>query len=86
MKYRVFNTEQEALDAEAQVAQEIGCAKIGVNAKTGEPEPDKQVTERWAIPQQIQDGRWVFVSPDDEGVEAEEDWWPPAEEGEFYVE
>lgn len=80
MKYRVFNTEAEALAAEAEVAQAMGLAKVGVNAKTGQPEPDKQVTERWAIPQQIQDGRWVFVSPDDEGVEAGEDWWPQTEE------
>jgi hypothetical protein len=76
MKYRIFDTEQEAIAAEAQVAAAIGCIKVGVNAKTGQPEPDKQVTERWAIPQQIADGRWVFVSPDDEGVEAGEDWWP----------
>lgn len=33
MKYRVFNTEQEAIAAEAQVALDIGCIKIGVNAK-----------------------------------------------------
>lgn len=80
MKYRVFATEQEALDAEAQVALEIGCAKVGVNAKTGQPEPDKQVTERWAIPTQIADGRWVFVSPDDVGEEAGEDWFPDTED------
>ena len=80
MKYRVFNTEAEALAAEAEVAQAMGLAKIGTNAKTGQPQPDKQVTERWAIPQQIQDGRWVFVSPDDEGVEAGEDWWPQTKE------
>jgi len=80
MKYRVFDTEAEALAAEAEVAATIGCAKVGVNAKTGQPEPDKQTTERWAIPQQIQDGRWVFVSPDDEGVEAGADWWPQSEE------
>jgi hypothetical protein len=80
MKYRVFNTEAEALAAEAEVAQAMGLAKVGVNAKTGQPEPDKQVTERWAIPQQIQDGRWVFASPDDEGVEAGADWWPQSEE------
>jgi hypothetical protein len=79
MKYRVFNTEAEALAAEAQVAQAIGCAKVGTNAKTGQPAPDAQVTERWAIPQQVQDGRWVFVSPDDEGVEAGADWWPQEE-------
>ena len=76
MMYRIFDTEQEALDAEAQVAAEIGCAKVGVNAKTGLPAPEAQVTERWAIPQQIADGRWVFPSPDDEGVEAGSDWFP----------
>ena len=80
MKYRIFDTQQEALDAEAQVAQSIGCIKVGVNAKTGQPAPDKQATERWAIPKQIQDGRWVFVSPDEEGVEAETGWWPESEE------
>jgi len=76
MKYRVFNTEAEAIAAEAQIAAAMGCVKVGVNAKTGLPAPDKQATEWWAIPQQITDGRWVFPSPDDEGVEAGGDWWP----------
>jgi hypothetical protein len=80
MKYRVFDTEDEALAAEAQIAETIGCIKVGVNAKTGQPEPDKQVTERWAIPQQISDGRWVLPSPDDTGVDAGEDWWPQVDE------
>ena len=75
MKYRIFNTEAEAIAAEAQVAADIGCIKVGVNAKTGQPAPDAQVTERWAIPQQITDGRWAFPSPDDTGVEPEPDWW-----------
>ena len=75
MKYRVFDTEEQAIAAEAQVALDSGCPKVGVNAKTGQPAPDAQVTERWAIPQQITDGRWVFPSPDDEGVMAGTDWW-----------
>ena len=79
MKYRIFNTEAEAITAEAQVAQAIGCIKIGVNAKTGLPAPEAQATERWAIPQQITDGRWVFSSPDDTGVESEPGWWPEVE-------
>ena len=79
MKYRIFDTEEKSLAAEAQVALDIGCAKVGVNAKTGQPGPDKQVTERWAVVQQIADGRWVFVSPDDVGVEAGVDWWPQEE-------
>lgn len=76
MKYRVFETEEQAVAAEAQVALDIGCVKVGVNAKTGLPAPDAQVTERWAIPQQILDGRWVFPSPNEEGIESEESWWP----------
>ena len=80
MKYRVFETEQEALYAEAVVARAIGCAKVGVNAKTGLPAPEAQVTECWAIPQQIADGRWVFPSPDDEGVDPQVSWWPEEQE------
>ena len=76
MKYRVFDTEAEAIAAEAQIAQGIGCVLVGVNAKTGLPDPSAQATERWAIPQQIADGRWVFPSHDDAGVEAQADWWP----------
>ena len=79
MKYRVFDTAEQALAAEAQVALGIACAKVGVNAKTGQPEPDRQITERWAVVQQIQGGRLVFVSPDHEGVEAGADWWPQEE-------
>ena len=80
MKYRIFTTEAEAIAAEAQVAADIGCIKVGTNAKTGQPAPDAQVTERWATPQQIVDGRWVFPSPDDTGVDAGEDWWPQVDE------
>lgn len=76
MKYRVFDTEAEAITAEAQIAQAIGCVRVGLNAKTGQPAPDAQVTERWAIPQQITDGHWVFQSPDDTGVDVGADWWP----------
>ena len=80
MKYRVFDTEAEAIAAEAQVAAAIGCIKVGVNAKTGQPAPDAQATTRWAIPQQIADGRWVFPSPDNTGVEADPSWWPVTED------
>lgn len=79
MKYRVFQTEAEAIAAEAAISAGMGYSKVGTNAKTGLPAPEAQVTARWAIPQQIADGRWVFPSPDDEGVEAGADWWPKAE-------
>jgi len=79
MKYRVFQTEAEAIAAEAAICKAMGLAKVGVNAKTGQPAPEAQATERWAVVQQIQDGRWVFVSPDDDGVEAGADWWSQEE-------
>lgn len=77
MLYRVFDTEAEAVAAEAQIAYDIGCIKIGTNAASGLLDPTAQMTERWAIVQQIADGRWVFVSPDDEGVEPGPDWFSP---------
>jgi hypothetical protein len=80
MKYLVFDTEAEAIAAEAQIAQAIGCAIVGVNAATGLPVPTAQRTERWAIPQQIADGRWVFPSPDDQGLEASNDWFSSLED------
>jgi hypothetical protein len=52
-----------------------------VNAKTGLPAPDAQATVRWAIPQQITDGRWVFPSPDNTGVEAGPEWWETEDAG-----
>ena len=75
MKYLVFQTEQEALEAEAAISSAMGFAKPGINAATGQLD-NTAITERWAIPQQIQDGRWVFQSPDENGVEAEDHWWP----------
>jgi hypothetical protein len=75
MKYRVFDTEHEAIASEAAVSVSMGYASAGVNAATGEVVPDA-LTIRWAIPQQIADGRWVYESPDDVGVEPSADWWP----------
>jgi|688.fasta_scaffold83900_7 hypothetical protein len=74
MKYLVFNTESEALQAEAAISVSMGYAKAGINAATGEIEPNI-LTVKWADVQQIQDGRWVFVSPDDQGEEAQSDWF-----------
>ena len=74
MKYLVFETEAEAIATEAQISAELGYSKPGINAETGEVVPDV-LTTRWAVPQQIADGRWVFQSPDEAGVEAGADWW-----------
>ena len=48
----------------------------GRNAASQAVEKEQGHTKAWAIPVQISDGRWVFPSPDDEGVEAETDWFP----------
>lgn len=65
MMYYVFNTEQEAINAEAAISNIGGVPIVGNNAKTGDPEPTKQHTTRWAVPQQRLDGKWVFpVVPD----------------------
>jgi hypothetical protein len=84
MKYRIYNTEEEAIAAEAVISAAMGYAKPGVNLATGEIVPDA-LTLRWDVPQQIQDGRWVFPSPDDEGEEAEEGWWPAPDDMQYDV-
>lgn len=79
MKYLVFDTEQEALEAEAQISRSLGYPKVSVSAATELPAEQAEPTQRWAIPAQISDGRWVFISPDDSGVEADASWWPAPE-------
>ena len=74
MKYLVFNTEQEAEDAEALISAKLGYSKAGINALTGKVEPNI-LTTRWAVPQQTIDGRWVFPSPNDEGEEYQVEWF-----------
>ena len=76
MIYYIFNTEQEALAAEQQIVDNVrqwvaanvpdalsedGLKLRGRNAKTGEF--TDAYTTRWADPQQIVDGRWVFTKP-----------------------
>ena len=76
MIYYIFNTEQEALAAEQQIVDNVrqwvvanvpdalsedGLKLRGRNAKTGEF--TDAYTTRWAVPQQIVDGRWVFTKP-----------------------
>jgi len=74
MKYLVFNTEQEALAKENKISKNMGYAKTGTNALTGAIVPDV-LTVRWDIPKQISDGRWVIASPNNEGIENEDDWF-----------
>ena len=55
MKYLIFQTEQEAEDAQAEIWEQL---KPDAEYRNGQPvEP---ITVRWAIPQQLTDGRWVI--------------------------
>ena len=63
-QYLVFNTEQEAIDAELHIRQLGQFPIVGVNALTLQPSQEG-LTTAWAIPQQRLDGKWVFpVVPD----------------------
>ena len=68
MLYYVFDDEETAIAAEAYISNIGGAPIVGVNALTGEPMPDATKTERWAIPQQRADGKWVFPYVGDERV------------------
>lgn len=82
MKYLVFDTEAEAVQAESQISADKGYPYYGENALTHEVIDGVGKTERWAIPKQVANGKWVFQSPDDSGVEwNNEDWdFPESEE------
>ena len=57
--YYVFNTEQEAINAELQIRQLGNLPLLGINAATGQPEQEG-LTTAWAVPQERLDGKWVF--------------------------
>jgi len=75
MKYLVFDTQLEAIAAEAQISLSMGYPKPGITAASGLVSLDTQGTDKWADVLQITDGRWVIASPDDTGVEAGPDWF-----------
>lgn len=79
MLYYVFNDEQTAINAEAYICQIGGAPVIGLNAETGLPEPDKCKTERWAVPEERLDGKWVFPYIGDDKVAL----YPPAIANDF---
>lgn len=82
MKYRVFNTKEEAETAEKLISQQMGFVKAGTNLATGEV-VESAVTTSWAVPVELQDGRWAFISPDDQGEEEQSEWWPEPVESLF---
>ena len=68
MLYYVFDDEQTALGAENYISTIGGAPITGVNALTGELMPGACKTERWAIPRERADGKWVFLYVGDERV------------------
>lgn len=78
-KYLVFETEAEAILAEADISAAMGLSKPGVSAASGEVVPGVYTT-RWAVPMQIADGRWVIPSPTNSGEEMGDDWFVISDE------
>jgi hypothetical protein len=64
MNLLIFNTEQEATDAEFEISRQMGFPKYGINAATKEVDFTAAQTERWDIPHQLEDGKWAITSPD----------------------
>ena len=62
----VFNDEISATLAEREIAAIEGYPRVGVNAETGEPQPTKQQTTYWDVPQLRKDGKYAFAKPDSE--------------------
>ncbi len=64
MNLLIFDTEQEAIDAEAEISKQMGLPKYGINAATQEVDFTSIETERWDIPRQLEDGKWAITSPE----------------------
>ena len=64
MNFLIFDTEQEAIDAEAEISKQMGLPKYGINANTQEVDFTSIETERWDIPRQLEDGKWAITSPE----------------------
>ena len=66
----VFDLRKTAISAERFICNIAGFPWISNNAKTGEPEPDKQKTLRWALIQKrATDGKYYFETLDDSDFE-----------------
>ena len=59
----LFDTQQQAEAADAEISGLMGCPIDGINAATGAVDPNAQ-TVRWAEPREAVEG-WVIPVPDD---------------------
>lgn len=64
MNLLIFDTEQEAVSAEAEISKQMGLPKYGINAATQELDLTSIEIERWDIPRQLEDGKWAITSPE----------------------
>lgn len=69
MKILIFDEEQEAIDAEAEISKQMGLPKYGTNAATQELDMTSIQTERWDIPWQLENGKWAITSPKPEDAQ-----------------
>lgn len=64
MDYYVFDTQQKAIDAEAEITVIGLCPLTGINQLTKLPAPAKQKTINWATPlERDTDNKWVIERP-----------------------
>ena len=61
MEYMIFDTEQIALNAESAIETIGQLPIVGIRISDGEPQPTKQKTEKWGIPRQRLDNKWVLA-------------------------
>jgi hypothetical protein len=74
MNILIFDTEQGAIDAEAEISNQMGLPKYGINAATQEVDFNSIQIERWDIPRQLEDGKWTITSPNGSDAIG---WVPP---------
>ena len=71
MRYLVLDTEAEALAAEASIWQAM--EPNIVELRDGVP-VNPRITQRWAVPRALIDGRWVVAAFGNDGQEWSADW------------
>ena len=57
----IFETLEIAENAELAIEQIGQFPIIGLRASDGEPQPEKQKTEKWDTPRQRKDGKWILT-------------------------
>lgn len=77
-KYLVFSTLQQAENAAQSINAMMGLTapQYNKNAASGATDFNSQPTICWAKPTKTANGQWVIPSPNNDGVEADDTWFP----------